>query len=310
MASSSSSSAMSTVFLFVLFLSLTTTPLSSHAALVQQQPLVLRYHHGPLLKGNVSLSLLWYGRFSPSQRSVIVDFLHSLSPHHPPLPSPSASSWWQTTDKYSSSARPSVTSLVVSSQLLRPNYPLGKSLKNYHLRALAGRPASRSPGSISIVLTSEDVLVEGFCSRCGSHWSSGPKGGPVFIWVGNSAMQCPGQCAWPFHQPIYGPQVPPLVAPNGDVGIDGMIINLATLLAGTTTNPFGNGYFQGPVTAPLEAVTACAGAFGSGAYPGYPGKVLVDSTTGGGYNAYGVNGRKFLLPAMWNPQTSACKTLV
>ncbi|KAI4383812.1 hypothetical protein MLD38_009610 [Melastoma candidum] len=140
---------------------------------------------------------------------------------------------------------PSVTSLVVSYLLLRPNYPLGKSLKNYHLHALAGKPASRSPGSIVVVLTSDHVLVEGFCSRCGSHWSSGPQGGPAFIWVGNSATQCPGQCAWPFHQPIYGSQVPPLVAPNGDVGIDGMIINLATLLARTTTNPFGNGVLPG-----------------------------------------------------------------
>ncbi|KAI4342066.1 hypothetical protein MLD38_026726 [Melastoma candidum] len=89
-----------------------------------------------------------------------------------------------------------------------------------------------------------------------------------------------------------------------------MIINIATLLAGTATNPFGNGYFQGSAEAPLEAVTACAGEFGSGSYPGYPGKVLVDTTTGGSYNANGVNGRKFLLPAMWDPQFSVCETLV
>uniref|UniRef100_A0A7N2RFJ6 Uncharacterized protein n=1 Tax=Quercus lobata TaxID=97700 RepID=A0A7N2RFJ6_QUELO len=64
---------------------------------------------------------------------------------------------------------------------------------------------------------------------------------------------------WPFHQPIYGPQSPPLVAPNNNVGLDGMVINLASLLAGTTTNPFGNGYFQGPKDAPLEAASACPG---------------------------------------------------
>ncbi|KAJ6709515.1 PROTEIN EXORDIUM-LIKE 5 [Salix koriyanagi] len=79
----------------------------------------------------------------------------------------------------------------------------------------------------------------------------------AYIWAGNSETQCPGQCAWPFHQPIYGPQSPPLVAPNNDVGLDGMIINLASLLAGTATNPYGNGYFQGPKEAPLEAASAC-----------------------------------------------------
>lgn len=170
--------------------------------------------------------------------------------------------------------------------------------------------------SINVVLTAKDVAVDGFCmSRCGTHGSTRAIQGKkvtrsAYVWVGNSETQCPGQCAWPFHQPIYGPQTPPLVSPNGDVGVDGMIINLATVLAGTVTNPFNNGFFQGPATAPLEAVSACTGIFGSGAYPGDPGRVLVEKTTGASYNANGVNGRKYLLPAMWDPQTSACKTLV
>uniref|UniRef100_A0A2P2N4V8 Phosphate-responsive family protein n=1 Tax=Rhizophora mucronata TaxID=61149 RepID=A0A2P2N4V8_RHIMU len=89
-----------------------------------------------------------------------------------------------------------------------------------------------------------------------------------------------------------------------------MIINLATLFANTVTNPFNDGYFQGPPTAPLESVSACSGIFGSGSYPGYPGRVMVDKTTGASFNAQGVNGRKYLLPAMWDPRTSACKTLM
>ncbi|GKD05849.1 EXORDIUM-like protein 2 [Tanacetum coccineum] len=141
-------------------------------------------------------------------------------------------------------------------------------------------------------------------SRCGSHGfataqtKQNPRTRVAYAWVGNSETQCPGQCAWPFHQPIYGPQSPPLVAPNGDVGVDGMIINLATVLAGAVTNPFNQGYFQGPSSAPLEAVSACTGIFGSGSYPGYAGQVLVDKTTGASYNAHGINGRKYLVPAM------------
>ncbi|RYR49892.1 hypothetical protein Ahy_A07g036413 isoform D [Arachis hypogaea] len=132
----------------------------------------------------------------------------------------------------------------------------------------------------------------------------------AYIWVGNSETQCPGQCAWPFHQPIYGPQSPPLVAPNNDVGLDGMVINVASLLVGTATNPFGSGYFQGLKEAPLEAASACAGVYGKGAYPGSAGNLLVDPTTGASFNANGVNGRKYLLPALMDPKTQACSTLV
>ncbi|OMO89469.1 Phosphate-induced protein 1 [Corchorus olitorius] len=277
----------------------------SFSELVQEQPLVLKYHNGPLLKGKITVNLIWYGKFTPIQRSIIVDFINSLSSDK--ATRPSTSSWWKTTEKYKGGA----SNLVVGQQVLLENYPLGKTLKNPHLPALAGKFNGLT--AINIILTAKDVAVEGFCMRCGAHGSIRVGRGPVrgtYIWVGNSESQCPGQCAWPFHQPIYGPQTPPLVAPNGDVGVDGMIINLATLLANTVTNPYNNGYFQGPSNAPLEAVSACTGIFGSGSYPGYPGKVLVDKSSGASYNANGVNGRKYLLPAMWDPQSSTCKTLV
>ncbi|KAK9110998.1 hypothetical protein Scep_018517 [Stephania cephalantha] len=279
--------------------------------LVQQQPLVLKYHNGALLKGNYTLNIIWYGRFTPSQRSILLDFLESLNSHDPlKAASPSVQSWWRTTEKY----KRGQTNLVLGRQVLDENYSLGKLLKSPHLTALAAKAAGavKNENSVNVVLTAREVAVEGFCmSRCGTHgWKAGRTGRFAHVWVGNSESQCPGQCAWPFHQPIYGPQTAPLVAPNGDVGVDGMVINLATLLAGTVTNPFNDGYFQGPATAPLEAVTACTGVFGQGAYPGYPGKVLVDGGTGGSYNAHGVHGRKYLLPAMWDPQKLGCETLV
>lgn len=56
----------------------------------------------------------------------------------------------------------------------------------------------------------------------------------------------PCQCAWPFQQPIYGQQMPSLTAPNSDVGVDGMVINAATVLTAVVTNPFIEGCFQGP----------------------------------------------------------------
>ncbi|CAI9116272.1 OLC1v1017370C1 [Oldenlandia corymbosa var. corymbosa] len=288
---------------------------------VLQQTMPFKYHNGPLLTGRVSLNLIWYGQFTQSQKSIISDFVTSLSSSPKSQPQqPSVANWVNSIQKYYTliKSKPNVQ-FYLGTQTLDQKYSLGKSLKLQQIQQIAAKAAAGSNQlgtAVNVVLTSSDVAVEGFCSsRCGTHGSlpaAKNYGNQKFtyIWVGNSETQCPGQCAWPFHQPIYGPQGPPLVAPNNDVGIDGMVINLATLLAGTATNPFGNGYYQGPATAPLEAATACPGIFGKGAYPGYAGNLLVDSATKASYNANGVNKRKFLLPALFDPASNACSTLV
>ncbi|XP_068637773.1 protein PHOSPHATE-INDUCED 1-like [Aristolochia californica] len=282
------------------------------------QPLLMEYHKGPLLRGPTAINLIWYGKFTPSQRAIVLDFTSSLSSSEPRKSGqPSVSAWWQTTHKYYNhlpTPKPSSPplSLSLKSQTLDEGYSLGKSLRMKHIVRLAAKGAQMN--SINIVLTAADVTVDGFCmSRCGTHGSSRwglRKGKFAYIWVGNSETQCPGTCAWPFHQPVYGPQSSLLVAPNNDVGVDGMIINIASLLAGTVTNPFDNGYFQGPAEAPLEAASACTGMYGKGAYPGYAGLLLVDSTTGASYNAHGINGRKYLLPALFDPSSSMCSLMV
>ncbi|CAL1397845.1 unnamed protein product [Linum trigynum] len=282
-----------------------------------------QYHNGALLTGKISVNLIWYGKFKPSQRAIVSDFVASLS-SPASKQQPTVGSWWKSTEKYyhliKSSNKHSL-SLSLSNQILDEGYSMGKSLSSKQIVQLASKGAQSN--AVNVVLTSSDVAVEGFCSsKCGTHGSSlstaaarkingGKKVSKfAYIWVGNSEKQCPGQCAWPFHQPIYGPQSLPLVSPNNDVGMDGIVINLASLLAGTATNPFGNGYFQGPKEAPLEAASACTGVYGKGAYPGYAGELLLDSTTGASYNANGVNGRKYLLPALFDPASSACSTLV
>ncbi|KAM7253313.1 hypothetical protein ACFE04_025931 [Oxalis oulophora] len=284
------------------------------------QTQLFQYHNGALLDGKISVNLIWYGKFKPSQRAIISDFVTSMSTTSPKskvTSPPSVASWWNTIEKYYHHSQKS-SSLVLSlgTQILDEKYSLGKSLTSKQLVTLASKGAQKD--AINVVLTASDVSVEGFCSsRCGTHGSApgsiinGVKRSKfAYIWVGNSVTQCAGQCAWPFHQPIYGPQSQPLIAPNNDVGVDGMVINLASLLAGTATNPFGNGYYQGAKKAPLEAASACPGIYGEGAYPGYAGDLLVDPTTGASYNANGVDGRKYLLPALFDPATSACSTLV
>ncbi|KAI3841874.1 hypothetical protein MKW92_038071 [Papaver armeniacum] len=284
--------------------------------LIQDKPATpLQYHNGPLLSGQTSVNLIWYGNFKPAQRAIISDFFNSLYTT-PKTQSPTVSMWWKKVEKYyslpNSSKKPTSLALKLGRQILDEKYSLGRSLNNKKIVRLASR--GEQSNAINVVLTSSDVTVDGFCSsRCGTHgssYSTSKKSKFAYIWVGNSETQCPGQCAWPFHQPIYGPQGSPLVAPNNDVGVDGMVINLASLLAGTATNPFGNGYYQGPAGGSLEVASACTGIYGKGAYPGYAGNLLVDPSTRASYNANGANGRKYLLPALFDHSTSTCSTLV
>ncbi|EPS72395.1 hypothetical protein M569_02363, partial [Genlisea aurea] len=279
---------------------------------------VFRYHGGALLTGKIAVNLIWYGEFTPRQRGIVSDFILSISETAAAAgKKPNVGEWWSYVERYRELVRKyrsSSLSLYLGKEI-SDEYSIGKSLSQDQIVELAGKGDHKY--AINVVLTAADVTVDGFClSRCGTHgYENAVVGGRdykyAYIWVGNSAAQCPGYCAWPFHRPIpgTGPQNPPLVAPNGDVGLDGVVMNLAALLAGTATDPFGNGFYQGSPEAPLEAATACAGVYGKGAYPGYPGELLVDPTTGASYNAEGVGGRKYLLPAIFDPKTSTCSTL-
>ncbi|KAL6641137.1 hypothetical protein ACP70R_019318 [Stipagrostis hirtigluma subsp. patula] len=295
---------------------------------------VMAYHHGAVLDGAVPVSVLYYGAFSPHQKAVVADFLLSLSPRagggrQPsrgfgapgPAPPPSVARWWETVDAYVRKAgRAEPPRVMLASQVSDEACSLGKTLSRLQVEQLAAR-LGVAPGGVAVVLTASDVAVEGFCAAaCGTHGAAAP-GGAAHVWVGNAAVQCPGRCAWPFHRAegfAYGHGHgegrarggagggETLRAPNGDAGVDGMVINLAALLAGAVTNPYGQGYFQGDAGAPVEVAAACPGVYGRGAYPGYPGAVRHDTATGAGYNVVGRNGRKYLVPALVDPESYSC----
>lgn len=279
--------------------------------------LELAYHSGPLLSGSSALgvNLVWYGSFTATQRSVILDFFASFQ--ESPELHPSVSSWWKTTAAYKDYSNTGVKpSVQLVGEVSDAKCSLGKKLSKWEIEFLVRnslgifKPDSKA---IYLVLTAEDVFVDGFCMHsCASHSfipaSALSQGHQLpYAWVGNSASQCPGQCAWPFALPQYGPLgARALIAPNGDVGVDGMIINIANMLAGTATDPYLNAFYQGDASMPLESATACAGIYAEGAYPGYPGNLPHDVISGATYNVEGINKRKFLLPALWDPVTRTC----
>lgn len=290
-----------------------TQALDKPSSLVSSPSTILNYHKGPLLTGPrpINIYLIWYGSFYKFDRAPITDFFASFTQKTPNAYTNTVQTWWSTITSYTDRVGNRVSSSVrVGKQIGDINYSLGKNIKraqiaNYVKSKIDKKILPLDSNGIYLVLTSKDVVVEGFCmNSCGYHESI--KGKIVFSHVGDPSTQCPGMCSWPYAVPPYGPPGDALVAPNG-VGSDGMIMNIATVLAGAVTNPFKSGYFQGDELAALEAVTACPGVFGDGAYPGYPGKLMEDKASKASYNAYGVSGRKFLLPAMWDPKSKTCK---
>ncbi|XP_043722066.1 protein EXORDIUM-like 2 [Telopea speciosissima] len=302
--------------LFTIFVTLAIVPwsegLNQPSSLVTTTSTQLKYHKGPLFTGprSINIYLIWYGAFSPTNRTTITSFFSSFDPSTAPvLPRrrPTVSTWWKTTQSYKDvTEKPASGTIKLADQVGGDNnYSLGKNIKRAHVAVLVknmivNKEIPFDPMAINLVLTASDVTVERFCmGSCGFHDTTLVYPGQriVYAHVGDPHTQCPGLCAWPYAVPTYGPPGPPLVAPNG-IGIDGMVINIATVVAGAATNPLKSGYFQGDAVAPLEAVSACTGIFGSGAYPGYPGALMVDRVTKASYNVYGMDGRKFLLPAM------------
>ncbi|KAJ7973009.1 Protein EXORDIUM-like [Quillaja saponaria] len=278
-----------------------------------------KYHGGPLLTGprGINIYLIWYGGFFHKDTASITNFFASFNPsnYSHPYPEPTVSAWWKTFPSYKDKAGNSVSSTVKLVKQVGDAHSLGKNIKRAQIANLIKNKIETNifpldSNGIYLVLTAKDVVVERLCmGSCGFHDSilvSAKR--LVYAHVGNSLQQCPGLCAWPYANSANGPPGQALVAPNG-VDADGMVMNIATVLAGAATNPYKTAYFQGDALAPLEAVTACPGIFGAGAYPGYPGSLLVDKVSKASYNAYGINHSKFLLPATWDIKSLNCKVV-
>lgn len=298
-----------------------TLNINSKFLVVDQGPDV-RYHNGPILTGDrrstLKLHVVFYGAWSRGQKAIIQSFLSSFSAPKAAKRFPTVQGWWAITRGFRNTRKLSVAPWVVlGTQVHDWKYSLGKSLRQTDIEKLVVSSLKKGlaldPSGLYIVLTSQDVSVQGFCSSlCGTHsvipaQTLTRRNKLPYVWVGNAAKFCGGYCAWPFFKPLpgTGPDMPPLRSPNGDAGVDGMIVNIGSMIAGATTNPYGRGYFQGDPRDPLEVAGVCAGIFGANSFPGVPGDLLKDSR-GASFNVYGANRRKFLVPWMYSPRTKQC----
>ncbi|KAM1596148.1 hypothetical protein ACFX10_002341 [Malus domestica] len=274
----------------------------------------ITYHGGPLMTGNINLSILFYGEFKSEQREVIRTFLRSLENTENDHVA-AVHRWWDIVESYQLFASPTPGKgtppklrIKVGTQQSDDKYSIGKVITYEFIKRLLKKADSGKPNTITVIFTGSQVTVHSLCrGRCYEH---GLVENRPYIVVGNPEILCSGSCAWPFQRLDYGtPNQVPVKPPNGDMGIDAMVVHFASALASAVTNPFNTGFFKpGPKSDPIEAVTACENIFGSGAVPGQTGKVEVDPATGASYNAIGDNGMKFMLPAVWDPRTSSCWT--
>uniref|UniRef100_A0A6N2KTU7 N-alpha-acetyltransferase 60 n=1 Tax=Salix viminalis TaxID=40686 RepID=A0A6N2KTU7_SALVM len=275
----------------------------------------ITYHGGPLLTGDLNLTLIWYGQFGRVHKNVIRAFVESLHYNAGANFQPQVSSWWNVIESYQEVAGKggSPINVRVVKQVADLKYSAGKVVTGEFIQNVLQKVnTGGDPSTIPVILTARDVKMQGLCfTKCSQHGMLG--GAQPYIVVGNPESECPGSCAWPFQKPDKGPLSITLNPPNGNLGADAMVIAFARALAEAVTNPYKTGFYQdksSKANKTVEAASACWGIFGSGAFDGYTGKVRVDPDTGGGFNGHGSRGSKFLIPAVWNPKTNSCWTLL
>lgn len=144
----------------------------------------LRYHMGPVLTANVTVHLIWYGAWAPSQKRVIRAFIRSISPHEPesspksrkpePSPGPSVAGWWRTVQLYTDQTGSNITRTVrLGEEKNDRRYSHGKRLTRLSVQSVirdavtaTTRPLPINPrGGMYFVLTSADVGMEDFCGQ-------------------------------------------------------------------------------------------------------------------------------------------------
>eukprot|EP00249_Psilotum_nudum_P030433 c43043_g1_i1 orf=378-1409(+) len=293
----------------------TATAYGGSKSLEGSSPFVhMQYHMGPVLTSNIRAYIIWYGSWKSTQKTVIRDFLRSISKA---ARKPSVAQWWSTVQLYTDQTGANISKTVEIAGEHRDRYSHGKLLSRMSIqeviRAAIGQNGSLpidSKGGLYMVLSSEDVAMQDFCQAvCGFHYFTFPSivGYTLpYAWIGNSAAQCPELCAYPFAVPSYMTGMTPLKPPNGDMGIDGMISVIGHELAELSSNPLINAWYAGDdPTAPTEIADLCEGIYGSGGGGSYMGSVLTDGM-GASYNINGVRRRKYLLQWVWNPYLNYC----
>ncbi|KAL5767519.1 hypothetical protein ACOSP7_014123 [Xanthoceras sorbifolium] len=301
------------VLAFSLLLLLPITSLAHQRPNRYQKREQITYHGGKLLTGNINLVFIWYGIFDQSTKDTMRAFVDSINSNQKGKSKATVAKWWKVVENYQTVAAPRAPKkknyVKVVGEVQEACY-WGKILTMDFIPRIVEKAVGGKPNTVAVLFTAKDVSVHGLCTgKCQLHGLI-EKTQPYIV-VGNPEIDCPGACMWPFHASQYIPKGVVFKAPNGNAVDDSMVVHLAAGLAELVTNPGNQGFYGGTEYKTIEITGGrCKNVFGSraSAARGLPGTVRY--ADGKAYNADGNNGRKFLLPALWNPRTSSCFTLM
>ncbi|CDY28728.1 BnaCnng06140D [Brassica napus] len=288
--------------------------------------------------GTLDLSLLWYGQFTPVQKERVQDFIESLNFDSKEGLDPKVSAWWKVVESYQEryevkeiyqqksnrTVAPRIKVKIVRS-FVDEKMKYGTELTIENGEKLVETATENMSKVVPVVLLSAQVRSQGlgFCNKTCQRYAltlNGKEKPQPYVMVSDPEVQCPGECAWPFHIANEGPHGMTYQPPSGEIGADALVIQLATGLADVATNPAlseslfkseppyiteGNHISSDYI---VDPATKCTRVFGSGAFPGFTGRIRVDPVTGGAFNSHGINHLKFLIPSVWDPKTKSCWT--
>lgn len=134
----------------------------------------LRYHMGPVLTANVTVHVIWYGKWAPAHKRTIRAFINSIGPSSSPskIPEPSVSAWWGTVRLYTDQTGANITRIIrMGEEKNDRRYSYGRRLTRMRVQDIIRdavtartRPLPVNPrGGMYLVLTAEDVHMEDFC---------------------------------------------------------------------------------------------------------------------------------------------------
>ena len=196
----------------------------------------ITYNGGPIMNGNNSVYVVFYGTWSSNARTIIEKFLENLG----------SSPLYAINTLYFDNNNKHIKAgfrFNKSTNEFNDNYSLGKSLQDADVQtivsnAISGGHLPDDTDGVYFVLTAEDVseTFDGltFCGFfCGYH---GPSTSIVtgetikYSFVGNVA-QCPSACDG--NVAIYGDKT----SPNNDIGGDGVVSIMFHELSESVTDP-------------------------------------------------------------------------
>ncbi|GJP60475.1 hypothetical protein CLOP_g17691 [Closterium sp. NIES-67] len=240
----------------------------------------------------IRVYLVWYSRFTESQKNVLRTFIRSLSSTEGTV-----SAWWRTNTLYYDCSGRYVSSTVILAgehHVQRPYkllWGLG-SIKRVVKKRIKSRAFPLDENAVYFVMGDKSVAQRdssgAMCSAyCGWHDFVKIRKKLIKVSYVGSPDKCPSSC-W-LSAFAFNP------SPNKDSSFDSLVSTFAHELAEATSDPYISTWFD---SLGRENADICAWRTGD----------LSFTADGAAYNLEGVDGSKFLVQQNYDPVQRTCVT--